>query len=265
MTTAEIVRNGALLVAQVGSVAHGIALSGTDDKDYMGVCIEPKEYVIGLKHFEQHVYRTQPEGVRSGAGDIDSIVYSARKYASLALKGNPTILLLLYVPKEMIEYISPLGQELRDLHEAFASRRAGQCFLGYMTAQTQRLLGLRGQLRVYRQELIDKYGYDTKYAGHIIRLGFQGVEYLSSGRITLPMPEEQRRFVLAIREGKVEQDVMLTKAGELTAELKELLQSSPLPEEPDHERVNAWLCQAYTKAWSMQCPPNCVLSVENTK
>ena len=35
---------------------------------------------------------------RSGAGDLDVIVYSARKWARLALAGNPTVLLILFVP-----------------------------------------------------------------------------------------------------------------------------------------------------------------------
>ena len=36
--------------------------------------------------------RTQPEGVRSGPGDLDLIVYSLRKWMRLALTGNPTVL-----------------------------------------------------------------------------------------------------------------------------------------------------------------------------
>jgi hypothetical protein len=63
----------------------------------MGVCIEPPEYVIGLEHFETWVHRTRPEGVRSEAGDLDFVVNSLRKYARLALRGNPTVLLLLFV------------------------------------------------------------------------------------------------------------------------------------------------------------------------
>ena len=65
----------------------------------MGICIEPPEYVAGLRRFEQWVYRTQPEGARSGPGDIDRTVYSLRKWCRLALAGNPTVMLLLHVPR----------------------------------------------------------------------------------------------------------------------------------------------------------------------
>ncbi|EPQ73150.1 nucleotidyltransferase domain-containing protein [Mycobacterium marinum] len=50
---------------------HGGTVEGTDDRDEMGICIEPPDCVIGLREFEHYQYRTQPEGVRSGAGDPD--------------------------------------------------------------------------------------------------------------------------------------------------------------------------------------------------
>jgi hypothetical protein len=84
----------------------------------MGVCIEPREYVIGLEHFETWVHRTRPEGVRSEAGDLDFVVNSLRKYARLALKGNPTVLLLLFVNPDDLLLRTPLGDELQTLAPA---------------------------------------------------------------------------------------------------------------------------------------------------
>lgn len=80
-----------------------------------GVCIEPPEYVIGLQRFEQYIYRTQPEGVRSGPGDLDLIVYSLRKWLRLALAGNPTILLPLFVPTDHLVSCGPLGSGPRSV------------------------------------------------------------------------------------------------------------------------------------------------------
>ena len=74
-----------ILLGLVGSTVHGVTVDDADDRDEMGICIEPLEYVAGLRAFEQWVYRTQPEGVRSGPGDIDRTVYSLRKWCRLAL------------------------------------------------------------------------------------------------------------------------------------------------------------------------------------
>jgi hypothetical protein len=44
-----------------------------------------------------------------------------------------------------------------------------------------------------RPELVAVHGYDTKYAMHALRLGLQGIELLSTGRITLPVPNRTAR------------------------------------------------------------------------
>jgi uncharacterized protein len=238
-----------ILRCEVGSTVHGLGVAGTDDRDELGICIEPPEYVIGLRHFEQHVYRSQPEGARSQAGDLDLTIYGLRKFASLALKGNPSILLLFNVPDEKCIVLTSVGEELRRMAWAFASQKAGAAFLGYMQQQRQRLMGERGQMNVKRPELIERYGFDTKYAGHIIRLGFQGIDYMESGSFPIPMPDDQRDFILAVRTGKVSENETLTKAGELEHELKAAIHSSPLPAQPNYEAVNDFLISAYRRVW----------------
>ena len=64
-----------ILRGVVGSTIHGVSVSNQDDRDELGICIEPREYVIGLRHFETHVWRTQPEGVKSGPGDLDLTIH----------------------------------------------------------------------------------------------------------------------------------------------------------------------------------------------
>ena len=65
----------------------------------------------------------------------------------LALKGHPTILLLLFVREELILVKTELGDELRELRPAIVSQKAGRGYLGYLRGQKERLLGTRGQKR----------------------------------------------------------------------------------------------------------------------
>ena len=97
---ARIAEQGCVLRTVVGSQVHGVVRAGTDDRDEMAITIEPPEYAIGLHRFEHWSYRTQPDGVPSGPGDLDLIVYSLRRYCQLALKGSPTVLLPLFAPEE---------------------------------------------------------------------------------------------------------------------------------------------------------------------
>jgi RNA repair pathway DNA polymerase beta family len=95
-----------------------------------------------------------------------------------------------------------LGEELQKLNPAFASRHAGKRFLGYLEAQRQWLVGERGQRNVNRVELVERFAYDTKYAMHMLRLGHQGVEFLESGRLTLPLRNPVRGHLMDVRQGR---------------------------------------------------------------
>ena len=242
----ELAEKGTILRAEVGSGVHGLAIKGRDDRDEMGICIEPPEYVLGLNQFEQYIYRDQPEGVRSQPGDLDLTIYSLRKWMRLAIKGNPSILLLLFAPDSAIVTRTQLGKELQELAPAIVSRQAGPRFLGYLEAQKQRLLRERGTAHVPNRG--DK---DAKYASHMMRLGFQGVELLQTGRITLPMPEDALTICREVKLGRSTLDAALQTTGVLAREIKDLL-SEPIgliPDEPDYAAVNAWLVKAHTEFW----------------
>lgn len=248
-----------ILRGVVGSTAHGLHTDdGVDDRDEMGVCIEPMSAMIGQSEFEQLIYRTAAEregkhDARSRAGDLDLTVYSLRKWTRLALHGNPTVLTLLFLPPELCVERNAVGAQLQELAPHFVSREAGQRFLGYLTAQKQRLIGERGGKDVHRPELVEKYGYDTKYAMHMVRLGFQGVEFLKSGRLTLPMPEPERSWIRSIRIGKVTQQEVLQRAGGLEREIKDLIDGpGPLPEKANAKPVWAWVRSTYLEWWKSE-------------
>jgi RNA repair pathway DNA polymerase beta family protein len=126
---------------------------------------------------------TIPSGGRhgsedSGPGDLDLTVYSLRKWMRLALAGNPTVRLPLFVPDEEIVAIDGIGRELRSRSDMILSRQAGHRFAGYLRKQREGLLSLDGKGRdVTRPELVEAFGFDTKFAGHMVRLGLQGSEH----------------------------------------------------------------------------------------
>jgi hypothetical protein len=241
-----------VLLGLVGSTVHGVTVDSADDRDEMGICIEPPEYVAGLRPFAQWVFRTKPEGARSGPGDVDRTIYSLRKWCRLALSGNPTVMLLLHVPEEHCSILERPGRDLRTNKVWFAARRAGRAYLGYMERQRDRMTGERGQMRVSRPELIQRYGFDTKYAGHVLRLGYQGIEFLETGSLTLPMHEPERARVLDVRNGHVPFTEVVAEADELRQRLKTLIETSPLPEHPNNDAVNEFLADAYRTWWAIR-------------
>jgi len=262
MNSAEIVERGTILRATVGSTVHGLHHGGQDDRDEMAVFVEPPEYLLGLARaqgirgglygFEHFIERTQPEGARSGPGDLDLVAYSLRKYVRLALKGHPTILLLLFVPDAFVIVKTTLGEELRELRPALLSRRAGRGYLGYLRGQKERLLGTRGQKIVNRPELVEAHGFDTKYAMHAARLGYQGLELLETGWLTLPMREPERSRVMAIRTGERTYEETIAEVEGVEQRLARALEQTLLPPEPDRLAVDRFLVRAYRHAWEWQ-------------
>lgn len=261
-THREIAENGQILQVLVGSGVHGVTVDGQDDEDLMGICIEPPEYVIGIKGvfngkgispFEQYVFRTQPEGVRSGHGDIDLTIYSLRKWMQLATAGNPSILLPLFVPDEEIRYINEIGEELRDLSPRILSKKAGHRYLGYLQAQRGRLEGTEGNKHTNRRELVEQFGYDTKFAYHMVRLGAQGIELLTTGKVTLPIEPHLRQTLLEIRNGKFSKEETLEMAADFEQMLKKLVADDGpelgVRDEPDYDYLNDWLIESYNLMW----------------
>ena len=253
----ELVDAGTILRGTVGSTVHGLHHGGQDDRDEMAIYIEPPEFALGLRlapsgrrlrSLEHYVERTQPEGARSGPGDLDLVAYSLRKWLRLALSGNPTVLLLLFSPPESLLVCTERGRMLRELDGAIVSRLAGPRFLGYLTAQKERL-GIRGQMRVNRPELIAAHGFDTKYAMHVVRLGHQGVELMSTGRLTLPIAEPARSRIMAIRRGEWSQADVLAEIDRVEHELMTAIEHSALPDMPDSARIDEFILESYRAVW----------------
>jgi predicted nucleotidyltransferase len=244
MSAKTLSEENTILRGLVGSTAHGTGLDGHEDRDEMGVCIEPPDYVCGLGNFEQYIFRTQPEGTRSGPGDLDLVVYSLRKFCHLAYKGNPSILMLMWLPEYEVKTV--LGSQLTEIRSAFVSREAGWRYLGYLTAQRQGLTGERNK-KVARPELVERFGYDTKYAMHALRLGLQGVEYLTHKRISIPVQEPHREYLRSVRRGEVSLAQVIKYIGYVEAELRDLTERCSL--QADLATINRYLVEAHHYHW----------------
>lgn len=243
-----------ILRVPAGSTLHGLHVPGTDDRDEVGICIEDLDAAMGFSEFEQYIYRTAAEregrhDAPSQPGDLDLTIFSLRKFLRLAMQGNPQILQCLFVPFSLCVVRDARGAQLQELAPLIVSRQAGHRYLGYLEAQRQRLLGERGQKKTNRPELEARHGYDTKYAMHILRLGFQGVELMTTGRLTLPMPEKDRAFAYAVRLGEVPMQDALTRAGELERQIKDLLDDAPVPAEPSRDALQSWMVSMYFENW----------------
>jgi hypothetical protein len=89
------------------------------------------------------------------------------------------------------------------------------------------------------------HGYDTKSAMHALRLGLQGIEFLTTGRITLPVPGPHRAYLRSIRQGDVPLAEVLDAITRAEPQLTHLQDTSAAPDQPDRAWVDDWLHRSH--------------------
>lgn len=210
----------------------GSRLYGTDlpesDIDYVGIFIPPKELVFGLNTVDQFHLNELIEGKK-----IDYTCYSLIKFIKLAINNNPNIISLLYTPESHIVSTTSYGELLLLNRELFLSKKAYITFKGYAKSQINKLT--KKQRIGSRKEIVEKFGYDTKDAMHLLRLLYECLDILVCKEIKYP--SNQKDFFLRVRKGEIELEHVLSEALKLEAFIDEAYLKSDLQENPDIESI----------------------------
>jgi uncharacterized protein len=191
------------------------------------------------------VWSTAVNDRPNGPHDVDITLYSLKKWAGLACKGNPTALHFLCAESVMS---SSIWKQIAGEREIFLSRTFVKPFLGFADDQPKRMTGKKGRgKKGQRPEIERKYGYDVKAAMHTLRLLYECKELMLEHGITLPRPE--RDFLIKVRTGKYSMEKVLAAAEELFAECEEAATASALPEKIDRKSVSRLVTAAYRAMW----------------
>lgn len=227
--TYEIIPESTILLAYVGSISHGTYIpknnpDSIDDIDILGVCVASEKVYHGLATFEQKERKVN---------EWDSVVYEVRKFFNLLLKNNPNVLGLLWLERQQYIHIGEFGQRLLDARELFVSKLAYHSFIGYAHSQLHKMThgSFQGYMGPKRRELVERYGYDTKNASHLVRLLRMGIEFLTEG--TLRVFREDAKELKAIKSGEWTLDAVKAEAERLFVMAHEAYVRSPLPPRPN--------------------------------
>ena len=230
-----------------GSQLHGAKVDGTDDTDWYGVFIEPPEQMIGLDRDEFFVFTTGGKAGGNGPRDIDVCLYSLRKWAGMAAKGNPSALHFVFAREE---FSTRWWEKMRQHRDVFASRSHLWPFVKFAEDQMDRLCGRKGQKNIHRAALEEAHGYDTKYAMHVIRLYLEGKEYIETGKITLPSPKVD--LLVAIRRGEFKLIEVEEMGKQLHAKATAAQETSPLPQMVNLRAVTKLITDVYMDFWQAE-------------
>ena len=214
----------------IGSRAYGLD-DESSDTDRRGVYLPSAEL-----HWSLYGVPEQLEN-----DETQEVYWELQKFIVLALKANPNVLECLYSP--IVEDVTPLGEELLAMKEAFLSKLLFQTFSGYVASQFKKMqTEIRNQGRV-----------KWKHVMHLIRLLLSGTHVLYHRTMIVDVGEHRDRL-LTIKRGEMpfaDADAWRKK---LQREFESAYQATTLPDRPDYEQVNAFLIEARRRATRSELP-----------
>lgn len=227
-----------------GSHLWGTATPDSD-RDYIGVYVEPSEYVVGLEARLPPILsittaETADDGswrAKAGAGDTETKWYTAREFTICTLKGDPNLVPLLWA-------------------QPLAGNSIGSILCGDLTLfLSQKVIAHHVMQVVERQKSIEKRMRTKeetkpqwKDAMHMVRVALQAQFLADNGKIETPLSHRVDLLRL-IRAGQIRwaEIIHLTKTiVQMTAKESYLL---PRDEEIDPADINGLLRWVYTRHW----------------
>ena len=202
----EWARHHVVLMGLRGSDAHGTKLpqkasAAVDDTDVFVVVRQPLEYYLSFAG-----YNKSQEHWDSAGEHLDILVYDIRKFMWLLSGGNPNVVSWLWNRPEDYLYGNNynIGKALIEKRDLFVTKTLVNSLVGYARGQQKRMLSqnaYRGYMGEKRKMLVDRFGYDVKFAAHTIRLLFLAKEALTNKTVFSFRPE--RDLLMGIKSGKL--------------------------------------------------------------
>jgi len=260
-----------------GSHAYGLD-TPESDLDVRGVCIPPRRYLLGLSPFEQWEHRDETGDVVIYAlakfvrlalacnPNIIELLYTDPRHVQFVNDFGQRLLehRHLFLTKRArhtfagyaISQLRRIERHHRWLvnppdHQPTPEEFGGWPVEGrykfpdhdahrnYQAAlkQWNHYQEWRRNRNPVRAELERKHGYDTKHAIHLLRLLKMGVDILETGQVHVYRPD--REWLRAVGNGLLSYEELLEMATAYETRLGQLYDTSPLPEEPDFDTVEA--------------------------
>lgn len=234
----------------MGSHAYGVADTSVKDKlpdyDVYGFAIPPKEMVFGhltgripgfgspapsFENFQKHhIFDIDAVGGKGKEWDIQ--VFSIVRFFELCRQNNPNMIDSLFTPDECVIHSSVVGRMVRDNRRLFLSKEAWKKFRGYAQSQLKKMNDKNPEGG--RKEIVEKFGYDVKFAYHIIRLFDECEQIMLEHDLDLQRAKEVMK---AIRRGDWTAEEVKKWASEKERALEVAYTNCKLPEHPDEKKL----------------------------
>lgn len=227
----------------VGSIAYGVS-TDTSDFDVNGFCIPPKEVVFPhlkgeiegfgrqkqtFKGYQKH-HIFDPDVLKGKGRTYDLNIYNIVHYMSLCMENNPNMLTTLYVPRECILTSTSISEMVRERRDIFLHKGAWHRYKGYAYSQRHKMQGKNPESGSNRDRLRKEFGFDVKYAYHMVRLLYEVEMILNEHTIDIRRHKEHLK---TIRRGEVTQKDIIQWCDSKESALERAYEESTLRYSPD--------------------------------
>lgn len=249
-------------VTLMGSVAYGVS-NPDSDYDYYGFCIPPKHIIAphlagvipGFGNQGEKFDQWQQAHIVFNDKEYDFQIFSIVKYFDLCMGSNPNMIDSIFTPARCIGFATQVAEHVRDNRKLFLSKECWPKFKGYAGSQLHKIDNNNPSGK--RKELVDKYGYDVKFAYHIVRLMDEVEQILMEGDINL---ERAKETLKQIRRGEWTITQLKDWYNDKSKQLEELYHKSELPLKSDEDKIKKVLLEClemhYSSTDDMVVMPN---------
>ncbi len=235
----------------MGSLAYGVS-NDNSDMDIYGFSIPPKDiifpslrgeilgfddYEIQFSQFQQH--HIKDATALGGKGRVyDMTIYSVVKYFRLLMENNPNIIDSLYVPESCVLYSTSIADRIRENRKMFLHKGCWATFKGYAYGQMHKIRSKKPEGK--RKAIVEQFGYDVKFAYHVVRLLNEVEQLLVEETLDLTRNSEQLK---SIRRGEWSLQKLEEYFERKEADLESFYLKSKLPDLPRVDAIRSLLME----------------------
>lgn len=229
----------------MGSYAYGVS-NDLSDLDIYGFCIPNKDMIfphlkgeiIGFgrqkKRFDQFQIHHIVDNETNKGFDIS--IYNIVKYFQLCMENNPNMIDSLFVPQRCVIHCTQIGDLVRQNRKLFLHKGAFYKFKGYAYSQLHKIESKNPIGK--RKQIIEQFGFDVKFAYHVVRLLCQIEQILIENDLDL---ERNREQLKSIRRGEWSLEEIKTFFNEKEKSLETLYSDSKLQNVPNEHQIKELL------------------------
>lgn len=233
----------------MGSYAYGVS-SDNSDMDVYGFCVPPKDMIFPhlrgeipgfgdqVQRFEQ--YQEHHINEKDHRKEYDLNVYSIVKYFQLVMQNNPNMIDSLFTDHTCVLKATKVANHVRDNRKLFLHKGSWHRFKGYAYEQMHKMQIKNPDPTSKRYWMYEKYGFDVKFAYHVVRLLNEVEQILIEGDLDLKRNNDQLK---SIRNGGWTMQQVVDYFVAKEKDLESVYAASKLPYSADQLKIKGILLE----------------------